>query len=712
MLSLHKRPTYALLALALVGMLLIACAAWLALKQPWMGVQMAVVDDKVRVFQVAETLAQQIPEGVEVKRLVSATGVSQDILVSDLIEEPDFFDTYPEMAEFFSRQTTFDAMLRDKQVVLVWVDSSGAEKQVTVTPKKRPLSSLPMVFWFQVIVGFIGFLIASWIFLLRKDDWGARMFGLSGLLFPVFTIPAAIYSTRELAIQGETFRWLASLNHFGAFMFGCTLVAIFMTYPRRLVRPIHLLWLPAIFGLWLAADVFRWAPDQDWGSRIPVTIAMLAAIVCAVLQWRKTRNQPLERAALRWFTLSTLVGSGLFIFTTVGAQLLDLFKMPQQGYAFGYFLIIYLGLALGLRRYQLFDMDEWAYRGFMWVGSAISVIALDALLIYFGLTEATSLGVSLLIAGWVYFPLRQWMWQRIVKKYYPKFETLLPDISAIAFTASHSEQKFRWESFLMRVFDPLEMKQGEVDTKAAGVREEGLALQVPACATLPSYTLRYAGRGIRLFSTRDADFAVALSELLHQVMGGRSSYEQGVAQERLRIGRDLHDNIGARLLKLIHHLRGTPDAELARDAMKDLRTSIAAMDSQPVPIIDALADWRAEANSRCEVAKCQLHWNQAQDVPEVDLPPRMKGMLESVMREAITNALKHASPETIHVAVEVSSARLRMEVENDGGIADPLTWQDGYGLRNIRGRMEELGGNLNISSVNNKVQLIITVPLQ
>jgi len=115
------------------------------------------------------------------------------------------------------------------------------------------------------------------------------------------------------------------------------------------------------------------------------------------------------------------------------------------GYATGFFLITYVGIALGLRRYRLFDIDEWSYRVLLWVFGAISVIALDALLIYFGLTEATSLGVSLLLAGWVYFPLRQWLWQRIVKKHYPEFESLLPELSAIAFTASHSEQKFRWE---------------------------------------------------------------------------------------------------------------------------------------------------------------------------------------------------------------------------------------------------------------------------
>ncbi len=711
MLSFYKRPTYTLLALALFSMMMTACTAWFALKQPWIGVQMTVINDTVRVVHVAQALAQQIPEGVEVKRLVSATDKSLELKTTDLIEEPDFLNTYPEMAEFFTRQSTFNAMLRDKQVTLVWLDSSGAEKQLTVTTKSRPLSSLPVVFWFQVIVGFIGFLIGSWIFLLRKDDWGARMFGLSGLLFPVFTTPAALYSTRELALQGETFRWLASLNHFGAFMFGCTLVAIFMTYPRRLVRPVQMLWLPLIFGAWLAADVFRWAPDQDWGSRIPVTLAMLAAIICAVVQWRKTRSQPLERAALRWFTLSTLIGSGLFIFTTVGAQLLNLFDMPQQGYAFGYFLIIYLGLALGLRRYQLFDMDEWAYRGFMWVLGAASVIVLDALLIYFGFADTTSLGLSLLFAGWLYFPLRQWLWQRIVNKHAHNFESLLPELSAIAFTANPIEQKSAWEAFLIKVFDPLEMKQGNVADTKTGIREEGLGLQVAACGIFPSYFLRYAGRGVRLFSTRDAEFAQALNHLFEQVMNGRSSYELGVAQERLRIGRDLHDNIGARLLKLIHHLRGTPDAEIARDAMKDLRTSIAAMDSQPVPLRDALADWRAEASSRCDAAHCRLHWDQNNSVPDIVLPPRVKGMLESVMREIVTNALKHAAPEKIGVAITTSEASLSASVTNDGRITDPLTWKDGYGLRNIRGRMEELGGNLGITSHEAAVTLTLSVPL-
>jgi signal transduction histidine kinase len=86
-------------------------------------------------------------------------------------------------------------------------------------------------------------------------------------------------------------------------------------------------------------------------------------------------------------------------------------------------------------------------------------------------------------------------------------------------------------------------------------------------------------------------------------------------------------------------------------------------------------------------------------------------MLESVMREIVTNALKHASPSRIKVEVAANATHLHASILNDGKITDPLTWQDGYGLRNLRGRLEELGGSLNISAAENGVQLAIEAPL-
>ncbi|MEQ1533358.1 MAG: histidine kinase [Sideroxydans sp.] len=706
-----KAPLYAWLQISLIG---IACgifAIWMALQTPWLGVTLTVAEEgkSVKVVEHELRFLQQIPAGARVVRLISATNESIDVLPTDLIEEPDFFDTYAEIQDFFTRQSAFATLLQSPQVTLEWQDEAGLIGSSVVHPSPRPLASLPAVFWFQLGVGLVGLMLASWIYLLRKDDWGARMFGLSGAMFPIFTLPAAIYSTRELALPGEMFRWLASLNHLGAFMFGCALVAIFATYPRPLLRVRYLLWLWAFFGLWLAADVWRWAPNQDWGSRIPVMIEMVLAIVFAGIQWRKSRGHPLERAALRWFTLSLVVGSGSFIFTTFGSQVLGLFPMPQQGFAFGYFLIIYLGIALGLRRYQLFDLNQWAYRGYLWVGGAMLVLLLDMAFAYFGVTQGASLGLSLLLAVWLYFPLRMWLWRRLVNHSEQQFELLLPELSAVAYAATPQQQVTCWETLLNRVFSPLELNASTAHV-TPGIADDGLSLNLAASGVLPAYTLRYAKQGRQLFSSRDAAFALSMTHLLDQVLQGRASYEQGVTQERLRISRDLHDNLGARLLKLIHHLRGSPDASIAQEAMQDLRTSIAAMNNQPIPLMSALADWRAEANARCDAALCALHWEQGVFTREAVLSARNKAMLESVLREMISNALKHAAPKKIVITVLLHAATLYISVENDGVVRAPAHWVEGYGLRNMRGRIAECGGIFRMNALDTGVQLSVEIP--
>ena len=708
----YTKPALAVLWLALASVLAGLLASWVLLRQPWLGVglQAAESGDGVVVARLDAPVA--IPVGAQVLRLVSAAGTSMELRATDLIEEPDFFDTYAEMATFFKRQSALSALLHVGPVTLVWREGQGdGEMHTSITPQARPVSSLPAPFWFQLGVGFAALLIAAWVLVLRPDYWGARLFALTGLAFPVFTTAAAIYSSRELALPGELFRALSSINHAGANLFGCALAGLFLIYPQPLVRPRTLLWLPALFGLWWLADALRWAPDQDWGSRLPIMAQLLMAIGAGLVQWRKSRQRPLDRAALRWFALSSLVGASLFILTVYVPSMLGWFEPLPQGYAFGFFLLMYVGIALGLRRYRLFDLDEWAYRVWLWLVGVLAVVAMDAALLYAGVNQTLSLGVTLLLCGGVYFPFRQWLWQRLLSRHEPKIELLLPEISRIAFLASAQQQEAAWTAMLRELFDPLEMTPCPTAVACAEVREDGLLLNIPACAGLPALSLRHAGRGAQLFSSRDAQFAAGLCHIMGEMMSGRTRYEQGVAQERLRIGRDLHDNIGARLLRMIHQLRGTPTAEVAREAMKDLRTSIAALDAHPVPLGDALADWRAEAEARCEALGCQLHWRQPEDLPALALAPRTKATLEAVLREILTNALKHAAPSEITVAMALDKERLSVSIANDGTIADPRSWKEGYGLRNIRSRLAELGASLELAADTRQVRLTIGATL-
>ena len=186
--------------------------------------------------------------------------------------------------------------------------------------------------------------------------------------------------------------------------------------------------------------------------------------------------------------------------------------------------------------------------------------------------------------------------------------------------------------------------------------------------------------------------------------------EQGAVQERRRIARDMHDDVGARLLMLIHRAP-TPDlAEVARAAMTDLRTALSALDAQPVVLAEAMA------TSRCEAAGVALHWQAPAVEPRGELSARHKSLLERALRESLTNALKHAQPARVWVAFDVESTGIELRVCNDGRLVDPATWKEGQGMGGMRQRLAELGGELQASSTLGAVgepltQVRIRLPL-
>src|SRR5690606_15025377 len=123
-----------------------------------------------------------------------------------------------------------------------------------------------------------GFWTGAWVWSLRRRDPACLMFALSGAGLMISALPAAIYSTRELAIEGELFTLLSALNHAGVHVFGGALIALFLVYPRRLVAPIWLAALPIVLGIWLWADVSQTAPDPVSGMYVPMLMEMVAIV--------------------------------------------------------------------------------------------------------------------------------------------------------------------------------------------------------------------------------------------------------------------------------------------------------------------------------------------------------------------------------------------------------------------------------------------------
>jgi len=699
------------------NLLAVALAIGLALRPAWLGLSLvADVNGNGSVSVLAaEGPAAGIPAGARLLSLrVSESDKAVEVSAADLLEEPDVVANYVEMDAFFARQSELAVVLNSPVVWVEWRLGDQAAELTSVTPIKRPLSALPGLFWFQLAVSVAGCLIAGWVWALQPRDWGARMFAVTGISFPVFAISAAIYSTRELAIDGHLFASLSAVNHFGAMMFGAALVGIFLSYPKPMLRPRYLAALFVFYTLWWLIEALRLAPDLDWGHRFGVMSEMLLALLLGIVQWRRSKSEPANRAALRWFILSLLLGSGLFILSTVVTVSLGWLPPLPQGYAFGFFLFIYLGIGLGLSRYRLFELDVWAYRLLIWLGGALAVVGLDALLMLsLNWSGKTALATSLWVVGFVYLPLRHWLWQRFTQSPRVQLHELMPDVVRIAFQSSQSEREALWDVLLKRLYNPLELQMATKSYSDAHLDEAGLALAVPDCAGVGARYLRYPDSGGRLFSPRDATFVDALIQLMNQAESGREAHERGAIEERRRIARDMHDDVGARLLMLIHHAHTPAMAELARAAMNDLRAALAALDANPVPITEALADWRAEATSRCEAANVELAWSTDIEQPNRLLSSRQKFLLERALRESLSNALKHAQPTWIDIHLNQRDQALELNLLNDGQLTSADDWQEGRGLRGMRQRLAEYGGRLEIQGRSEGgAHVSIYLPLQ
>ena len=61
-----------------------------------------------------------------------------------------------------------------------------------------------------------------------------------------------------------------------------------------------------------------------------------------------------------------------------------------------------------------------------------------------------------------------------------------------------------------------------------------------------------------------------------------SRIEQVTARERKRIAADLHDDLGAKLLTIVHTSESERIATLARDALEEMRLSVRGLTGKPV----------------------------------------------------------------------------------------------------------------------------------
>lgn len=187
--------------------------------------------------------------------------------------------------------------------------------------------------------------------------------------------------------------------------------------------------------------------------------------------------------------------------------------------------------------------------------------------------------------------------------------------------------------------------------------------------------------------------------------------EHAVAEERERIYRDLHDDVGAKLLSLVYRSATPEDADLARSALQDLRDVVSRTGADSFVLEAVVADWRAECEKRLADADIGLDWRQAGDLDALHLSRQQALDLGRILREAVSNVIRHAGAGRVTVSLERCDGRLGLSVRDDGcGCEGGAGGRAGRGLRNMEMRANRLGGSLrrtNVTSGGCEVAVVV-----
>jgi signal transduction histidine kinase/streptogramin lyase len=191
--------------------------------------------------------------------------------------------------------------------------------------------------------------------------------------------------------------------------------------------------------------------------------------------------------------------------------------------------------------------------------------------------------------------------------------------------------------------------------------------------------------------------------------------QEAVEKERARIARDIHDQLGANLtqVSLLGEMMEADKehpAEIEAHARQISQTALEttrALDEIVWTVnpsndtLDGLVTYICKyAQDYLAVAGIRYRLDVPSELPASPISPEVRHNVFLAAKEAITNVVRHARATSACLRLHLLPDRFTIEIEDDGrGIAhlDPKAPQTRNGLRNMRKRMEDIGGSFAIN---------------
>ncbi len=709
-------------ALPTLGLAAWALAAWVATAHPWLGLELrAGLEGQIVVADVhpGGPAAGRLRPGEQVTALVGRQGRILPLVPQDLWPDPDLLPDDAFQA-FAARQGRLHALLRRGEVGLVL--AGGETVWLRVVPE-RPLEAVPLVFWLLGGYGVAGLAVVAWAAGTGRSSRAARALLVAAAGFLLLCLALGLLAARTLGLPPEELRLLRQAYHLGGILYAAGLIVLLWGFPRPLGKP----WLPALatgwaLTWWLAAWVAE-LPGHD--LQVLSTVLGLALIGTVVLQLLASREDPTDRAMVLWLLLAMLPAAAVavpfYLFVVPGVPLAQVAWPLEVGLGAG--LLVLVGGALAVARFRLQEVERWWTEAWIWLFGGVMVLALYLAVAWlFPPLVPLAPFLALAAAGWLYFPLRSFLWSLFYPGVpAPPLGEGLPHRVLEAAAGSGAAAERAWRTLLDELFQPLHMEalpgspEGGLGAVARPVLlEEGRAMLVPGLQGA-GYRLGLPGRGTRLYGEADRELAESVYDLVVRLAAGLEEERRGAVQERQRILADLGRGVGRRLRVLVQRCEGSPAGRIAREALHALEEVIHST-REPggrEALVAAAERWRGQAQERLAACGVALRWRFDPALEGVVLGGVDLLHLGRILQEAVSNAIRHARPRWVEVSLEQRDGWLELRIANDGvrPAADSGHGLGGQGLSNMGRRARELGGALRLEEGEGRFIVTVAVPL-
>ena len=237
--------------------------------------------------------------------------------------------------------------------------------------------------------------------------------------------------------------------------------------------------------------------------------------------------------------------------------------------------------------------------------------------------------------------------------------------------------------------------QGTEPFSSASMRQNVLSLQILFC--LVAVPL--------LFLSALMSEARRTQDSLRNISGSLINAQE---QERHRIARELHDDLGQQLALAsvqIHGLMAESDASL-KPNLANLCDQISAISNTMREISHGLYPSQLEYLGLASAVRRLCHeighgkqisiQLAVSDVPH--LQPSISLCLYRVTQEALHNVMRHSLANTVQVELEADDQRILLRITDDGVGFDLTRQTEGLGLHSMRQRVRSVGGTIEIVS--------------